>query len=472
MRGRNKSPFLHDLATSRNCLWLAVTETWLHPGILDSEMLVHLPGYSIFRQDRQGRHRGGVCLLLREDLTGEILCSFSNGVCELLMVKVHQLNTIVSVVYRHPDTCLSEFNPVLRKIDSTLVSLPSPTPSITLMGDFNFPSSVITWQSVEGVLMPRVGGFRVRSDEESEGDQVRQQAAHLCDLAVKYHLTQQVNTGTRGTEILDLIWSSNPDLVTNILVDTFADITDHSVVTATTSYQLGRKDSGPEDFLLESGRRFKKLDFSKAPWPQVQTRLKQIDWGPLQSVAKENVTAAHSLLMNTVIPILEELVPPKVTGKRFGHFKKHKTRRCLWRKLGRVKKKLLSTTSVSNANNLLQMKQKIEQQLKRSYDSQGWDEEYKVVNVMKSNVKAFFAYGRARQNTKAKVGPFLDTETGIPNPDPDYAANLLNDQYRSVFTQPRPEYLVDDLEKFFSGGTEWREQACLQGPEELFLSWS
>ena len=39
MRGRNKSPFLHDLATSRNCIWLAVTETWLHSGILDSEML-------------------------------------------------------------------------------------------------------------------------------------------------------------------------------------------------------------------------------------------------------------------------------------------------------------------------------------------------------------------------------------------------------------------------------------------------
>ena len=62
MRGRNKSPFLHDLAISRNCLWLAVTETWLHPGILDSEMLADLPGYSIIRKDRQGRQRGGVCM--------------------------------------------------------------------------------------------------------------------------------------------------------------------------------------------------------------------------------------------------------------------------------------------------------------------------------------------------------------------------------------------------------------------------
>jgi hypothetical protein len=37
---------------------------------------------------------------------------------------------------------------------------------------------------------------------------------------------------------MDLIWSSNPDLVSNVPVDTFRDITDHSVVTATTSFSF------------------------------------------------------------------------------------------------------------------------------------------------------------------------------------------------------------------------------------------
>ena len=91
VRGKNKAPFLHDMASARNCLWLAITESWLYPGVLDSELLVHMPGYSVIRQDRQGKQRGGVCLFLREDLTGEILCSHSNSVCELLIVKVHQI---------------------------------------------------------------------------------------------------------------------------------------------------------------------------------------------------------------------------------------------------------------------------------------------------------------------------------------------------------------------------------------------
>ena len=65
-------------------MWLAVTETWLSAGVLDSELLVYMPGYSVLRQDRQGRQRGGVCLFLRDDLTGEVLGGYSNGVCEVL----------------------------------------------------------------------------------------------------------------------------------------------------------------------------------------------------------------------------------------------------------------------------------------------------------------------------------------------------------------------------------------------------
>ena len=76
---------------------------------------------------------------------------------------------------------------------------------------------------------------------------------------------------------------------------------------------------------------------------------------------------------------------------------------------------------------------------------QGLEEETKVGNAMKTNVKAFYAYGRVRHKTMPRVGPFLDAATGIPNSDPDYAAKILSEQYSSVFTSPRPEHLVDNL---------------------------
>ena len=123
-----------------------------------------------------------------------------------------------------------------------------------------------------------------------------------------------------------------------------------------------------------------------------------------------------------------------------------------------MKQKLQCTTSIGRAATLLKIQRELELSLKESYDSQSWEEETKVVNAIKTNVKAFYAYGRARQKTKARVGPFLDPSTGIPNPDPDYAANLLSDQYSSVFTPTRPEYMVHSLNEFFSGGEDWRQQ--------------
>ena len=123
----------------------------------------------------------------------------------------------------------------------------------------------MTWHTVDGVLLPRVAGHRVSEHDDSEGDHVRQQAAKLCDLAVKYNLTQQVGVPTREKEVLDLVWSNDPDLVSNIQVDSFPDFTDHSVVTAITSYRLDTEVKKDEQFLLDSGKRFNKLDFSKAP---------------------------------------------------------------------------------------------------------------------------------------------------------------------------------------------------------------
>ena len=173
----NKSPFLSDVTQNNKSIWCAVKETWLNPDILDSELLAHIPGYTLLRCDRAGRQRGGVCLLLREDLTGEVLNTISNGVCELLVVQVHQLNTVVAVCYRPPDTTLREFEGVLARLDEVLLDLPAPTPTIALMGDFNFPASVVTWPSEDGALLPRVANHSL---VELDGPQVQKQCNKLC----------------------------------------------------------------------------------------------------------------------------------------------------------------------------------------------------------------------------------------------------------------------------------------------------
>ena len=164
--GHNKVGFLYDQAVNNNALFVWVTETWLHPGVLDAEFSHGFQGYSLHRSDRAGgRQGGGVALYLREDLTGDILATYAQtipnrggSVCEVLVVKLY---TVVCVMYRPPDTRLEEFSVVLKSLDTTLTSLPTPAPTVVLMGDMNFPLTCITWRrSEEGLLVPIVAGHR------------------------------------------------------------------------------------------------------------------------------------------------------------------------------------------------------------------------------------------------------------------------------------------------------------------------
>ena len=88
------------------------------------------------------------------------------------------------MVYRPPDTRLAEFAPVLSEMDKLLSDLPSPAPTVVLMGDLKFPKTVMTWPAVDGVLVPSVLGHRSQSTED--GLQSRLQAQRLCDLALRH----------------------------------------------------------------------------------------------------------------------------------------------------------------------------------------------------------------------------------------------------------------------------------------------
>ena len=54
------------------------------------------------------------------------------------------------------------------------------------------------------------------------------------------------------------------------------------VVTANVSYKLEKGKVVEETHLLDSGRRLKMLNFTKAPWPEIQSELGSIDWSSMK----------------------------------------------------------------------------------------------------------------------------------------------------------------------------------------------
>ena len=256
---------------------MGVCETWLSPAVLDAEVCHDFPGYTILRADRVNRQGGGVALYLKDTLSGDVIDSFDNGVCQAIVVMIHQLNTCVCVCYRPPDTRQSEFSEMMQSIDSALSTLPTPTPNIVVMGDLNFPRKTMQWQMTdEGNLFPIVAGHR--EEETSGGKQDRLQAQRLLEFAAKHCLQQVVYGPTHGAECLDLIWSNNGELVSSCDREDCTQFSDHKVVTASSTYIFSQgQDNSEEQFLCSTGKRYKGLDFFKADWPDIQVELSKVD---------------------------------------------------------------------------------------------------------------------------------------------------------------------------------------------------
>ena len=73
--------------------------------------------------------------------------------------------------------------------------------------------------------------------------------------------------------------------MSNVQIDPFKSFTDHSIVTATTAFSLESEAVREREFLLESGKRFQQLDFAKAPWAEVKSKLSEVDWQQVESLA-------------------------------------------------------------------------------------------------------------------------------------------------------------------------------------------
>ena len=260
---------------------------------------------------------------------------------------------------------------------------------------------------------------------------------------------QYVDEVTHGKEVLDLLFSNNPDLIHSFTTEAFPSFTDHLLVTFKVSYQLTKTPTRKAEYVLDSARRLNCLDFQKAPWNRIRQELKKVDWSDMEKLSKSNPTVGHSFMLTKLIPILEMFVPKRSTGFH-GRSKQSRKRNLLWRKLKRVKDKMLWSNSCQKMFRLLETRRKLESELKNLYTRQNRDAEDRVIKEMKQNPNVFFSYARARQKTKAKVGPLLDPSSGKLNCEPSFAAKLLSEQYSSVFTQPRPEWDIPDLKQFFS----------------------
>ena len=221
-----------------------VSETWLNSSVTDLE--IEIPGYVIYRIDRQARVGGGVCAYVSRNYRTEYLSDISlitaSGFHQLWL-KIHVRNMksfLVCTTYRPPDTSLSCF-------DSDL------TENFIYASSFNVPIYLL-------------GDLNCRLENSDDPG-----AKALVNFCRSYNLSILINTPTRVTEtsksILDVILASDTRQVQTATVME-SSISDHELIYVTLRLKKAR--SKPIYITTRSFKHYSPIDFnndvSLAPW--------------------------------------------------------------------------------------------------------------------------------------------------------------------------------------------------------------
>ncbi len=409
---KSKIKFLLDVCTECT-LFICLCETFLHQDIIDSE--ISMSGFTIIRCDRSERTGGGICIYLKESICYDVLLSFSNSVCELLIVKLNQPALIILLLYRPPSCSSSDFEPIINKMFSCMFELSSPLPNIILLGDFNLPN--MDWSNPKHCFISRA----------------------LCPFIDSFFLEQLVTEPTRINNVLDLIFS-NDDVIDCISVCKTV-ISDHSLLTVKTNIPISNCDGAPACNPPTSP--FEMLNFKRCEWDLLCSALSKINWNIVFSVLpKEDY---FSSFVDEVAKVCT-LIVPRVTAKPKIFVSKYfRERKSLMKKRKKMRDTMLLSPTFSIQSGLLS----IEQDILTSHHDESMYNESVAVSKIKEDPNFFFRYAKRFSITKQEIGPFYGDD-GIMTNDKTYICKQLLDQFNSVFSVPLSSKSVTNPSTFFA----------------------
>ena len=369
---------------------IGITESWTTDEIADSE--ISLNGYTLFRRDRGENKRGGGVLLyvssdlvvsLRDDIGRAQLCE--SVWCDIICGAE---KTLLGVCYRPPDSKAEDDE----KLFETLKVVSDET--VLIMGDFNFPN--INW------------------DLKSAGNC---SSNKFLDCIQDCFLWQHVDVATRGDNILDLVLSSEENIVENLRIGEPFGTSDHCVIRW--DMVVTKK--------CEATANKTYFDYYKADYEQIKAAAKQMD---LESSVKGVNVEEDWLAFKTNLENLRDVHVPNRRNKNRNAkwidrnvIRRTRAKNKAWRRY----RKLKTETSYAVYKQKLQQSVKAIKNAKVSFEK-------KLAYNIKGDSKSFYSYVRNKQRTKDKVGPLKDHSGKIILDDKD-AANHLNDYFVTVFTK-------------------------------------
>ena len=387
------------------------TETWLKPGEdghKDSELM--LDDYDIFRRDRPSRG-GGVLIAVKKSLSCEHISSSKDSETIFCKVKLKgKRPLIIGSVYRPPDYDFDQSKTVANEIYNIINKNKGAV--FWFGGDFNIPD--INWkkQDIFGNKYPKPINCL------------------FLEMSQDLGLSQINNNPTRGTSILDLLFTNNPDYVKNC--NLLAGLGDHEVIQAKISLDPIRKKPTKRRIHL---------------WNRVDEAKIQEDTHELRNrflilfSASDSVIDMWNFIKKEFTFIIDDNVPTKETSTKVHQPWITTETKQLIRKKNRWFKKAKETNSPRVWKIYRQVKAETQKTIRKTHDRYLND----IFTDDTSN-KKLWSYIKSRKQDNVGI-PDLKDHNNILTNDPVKKADLIHRQFDSVFSDPSSKIKANLNEK-------------------------
>ena len=389
----NKFNELVSYIAVENPVIIALTETWLNSGYKHFIDEFSIPGYNLFHKDRTDRIGGGVLMYIKNSHI--ISETFYLSTHEALYIKIRSNNDQSSsikliLVYRPPNSSESFDVSLYNEIKSNVG-----TGNIVIMGDFNCPS--VNWDSFVC---------------DSEGNRL---LTTMDDLFME----QLVNHPTRYNNILDLVFTNNPNQICDMTVGECLGTSDHRIIRFNILYKFKAVDN--ISFIP---------NYRKANFDSIRAEILSNDWDEL--LQGNDIERSWLIFRDTLVDICDRNIPKKIR-RQHNRYKPTWFNSNIERLIGdkrrayNIQKSTSNPVDIANYVSILRSVKKAIKTAKLAYEK-------KISTEVKSNPKSFYGYVNSKKGARTAIGPLI-THNGSTTSDPSEMANVLNYHFHSVFAK-------------------------------------
>ncbi|XP_048588419.1 uncharacterized protein LOC125572237 [Nematostella vectensis] len=410
LRSERKRCELQSLVDTFKPDIINATETHIDDNVLTAEL--GLQGYEIYRQDRKCGGGGVLVATNQDSIISSRIHSLEDEHVESVWCKIEIAGTkplYNGCMYRTPDRQPES----IYYLDSTLNKITSSPclPNVLVTGDFNLPD--ISWDCTDCE-----NKYIVKANPQY-GVLVNQA---FIDTIHEHSLSQGVTEPTRENNILDLVLTTNPDLISR--TEVLNGMSDHSIVLSTVNLKTRTPKKKPRKVFF-----YKKADVYGLR-AAVANALAP-DWQEWD----QPIETYWAFFKDTLSSIMDTYIPHKhLSGRWNVPWMTGEIRRAI-RKKQRLYNRAKTTQRQSDWMKFKKLRAKVKEQLRESYHSY-------IANLLKppeqdkkpSMGKRFWSFVKSRRRDTVGVAGLRETPDGNVITDSKTKAEILSNQFKSVFT--------------------------------------